>query len=91
MCDFGCGVGRLVLPFAHYSREVVGIDISESMLKECEKNLNNRGINNCQLITSDDNLASLTGSFNLIHSFITFQHIPVGTGQLRREAVKAAQ
>jgi tRNA/tmRNA/rRNA uracil-C5-methylase (TrmA/RlmC/RlmD family) len=24
VCDFGCGVGRLVLPFAHYSREVVG-------------------------------------------------------------------
>lgn len=80
VCDFGCGVGRLVLPFAHYSREVVGIDISESMLNECEKNLNSRGINNCQLITSDDNLASLTGSFNLIHSFITFQHIPVRRG-----------
>jgi 2-polyprenyl-3-methyl-5-hydroxy-6-metoxy-1,4-benzoquinol methylase len=80
VCDFGCGVGRLMIPFAHHSREIVGIDISKSMLKECEKNLNGRQIDNYKLVTSDDNLTSLTGSFNLIHSFIVFQHIPVKRG-----------
>jgi ubiquinone/menaquinone biosynthesis C-methylase UbiE len=32
--DFGCGVGRLVLPFATIAREVVGVDISEAMLTD---------------------------------------------------------
>src|SRR4029453_18161126 len=30
--DFGCGVGRLVIPFAQKCRAVVGVDVSEAML-----------------------------------------------------------
>src|SRR4051812_23982259 len=30
--DFGCGVGRLLLPFARRFQRVVGVDISPSML-----------------------------------------------------------
>lgn len=32
--DFGCGVGRLLLPFARRFEHAVGIDISEGMLRE---------------------------------------------------------
>ena len=32
--EFGCGVGRLVIPLARYFRNVIGVDISPEMLKE---------------------------------------------------------
>src|SRR5436190_21944086 len=36
--NFGCGVGRLLIPLAGIAEEVVGLDVSESMLKEARKN-----------------------------------------------------
>lgn len=81
ICDFGCGVGRLMIPLTQKCKEVVGIDVSEAMLEECEKNLKNREISNYQLIhSSDDELNNLSGNFDLIHSFIVFQHIPIERG-----------
>src|SRR5688572_3525296 len=32
--DHGCGVGRLVVPFARAAERVVGVDVSPSMLAE---------------------------------------------------------
>lgn len=79
--DFGCGVGRLVVPFAGLGEYVVGLDVSESMLKEAARNCNIYSVRNVDLIHSDDNLSSLDGRFDLIHSFIVFQHIPVERGR----------
>ena len=80
--DFGCGVGRLVIPFAEIARQVVGLDVSESMLKEARKNCDDQAIENVTLLRSDDTLSLLNGSFDLIHSFIVLQHIPVDRGEL---------
>jgi len=38
LLDFGCGVGRVLLPFAELCEAVVGVDISESMLAEARRN-----------------------------------------------------
>jgi len=35
--DFGCGVGRLLLPIARRCQTAVGIDVSDTMLREAEK------------------------------------------------------
>lgn len=35
--DFGCGVGRLVIPLTEIADHVTGVDVSESMLKEAKK------------------------------------------------------
>lgn len=78
--DFGCGVGRLVIPFSEISDKVIGLDVSESMLKEALINCNQFSKNNISLIKSDDELSLLEGSFDLIHSFIVFQHIPIERG-----------
>src|SRR5690606_30137204 len=32
--DFGCGVGRLVVPLSRLAAQVVGLDVSQSMLAE---------------------------------------------------------
>jgi len=79
--DFGCGVGRILLPLSDLSIEVVGIDVSKSMLAEARNNIAKSGINNVRLFESDDNLSKLDGSFDFIHSFIVFQHIHPSRGE----------
>ncbi|MFH1313761.1 MAG: class I SAM-dependent methyltransferase [Candidatus Eisenbacteria bacterium] len=79
--DFGCGVGRLVIPLSDVAETVTGVDVSDSMLDEAKKNCETRSIKNVILVKSDDNLSSLTGKYDFIHSFIVFQHIPVPRGE----------
>ena len=79
--DFGCGVGRLLIPFAAHAAEVVGADVAPSMLKEAAANCRTAGLNNVVLLQSDDTLSGMEGTFDLIHSYIVFQHIPVTRGE----------
>jgi 2-polyprenyl-3-methyl-5-hydroxy-6-metoxy-1,4-benzoquinol methylase len=79
--DFGCGVGRLLIPFAKITADVVGLDVSPSMLQEARRNCDAQRVHNVRLLCSDDTLSTLTGSFDLIHSCIVFQHIPVDRGR----------
>jgi len=78
--DFGCGVGRLVIPLGGLSQKVIGVDVSEHMLAEAASNCQKRNIENVSFIKSDDNLTRLTGTFNLIHSCLVLQHIPAQRG-----------
>jgi SAM-dependent methyltransferase len=73
--DFGCGVGRLVVPFAEVCDTVVGTDISESMLAEARRNCARFGVKNVALVRSDDALSHVGGPFDLVHSVIVLQHI----------------
>ena len=79
--DFGCGVGRVLIPLASMCESVVGVDVSQSMLLEAGKNCRARGVTNAELVRADDALSGLTGEFDFIHSFIVFQHIPVRRGE----------
>lgn len=78
--DFGCGVGRLTIPLSQRADEVVGVDVSDSMLAEARRNCDRAGAHNVALVKSDDQLSEVTGTFDLIHSFIVFQHIPPARG-----------
>ena len=80
--DFGCGVGRLVIPLAQIADSVTGVDVSQAMLREARSNCDAQGIKNALLIKSNDHLTSLDGKYNLVHSYIVFQHIPVNRGEL---------
>jgi SAM-dependent methyltransferase len=79
--DFGCGVGRLVLPLARVGSEVVGADISPEMLREAERNAAEAGLANTSFVRVDDTLATVPGRFDLVHSFIVLQHIPPARGE----------
>lgn len=79
--DFGCGVGRLIVPFAKLSPEVTGMDVSRAMLEEATRNCAEYGVAGVQLLVSDDDLSLLAGQFDLIHSYIVFQHIPPVRGR----------
>lgn len=72
--DFGCGVGRLTRALAPHFQNVVGIDISQSMLRQAEA-LN--PLPNCRfLLNSSDSLPFPTGQFDLIYTALVLQHVP---------------
>jgi len=73
--DFGCGVGRLTLALAQRCDAVVGVDISPAMLDEARNNARCFGYTNTDFVLSDDTLSLVVGDYDLIHSFIVFQHI----------------
>jgi SAM-dependent methyltransferase len=78
--EFGCGVGRVAIPFAREADEVVGMDVSPAMLAEAQRNCDERGIANIKLVLSDDVLSQAHGGFDLVHSCIVLQHIEVPRG-----------
>lgn len=79
--DFGCGVGRLVIPLASVCKDVTGVDVSDSMILEAQKNINQQGLTNISLVKSDDTLSRVTGQFDFINSYLVFQHIPPRRGE----------
>lgn len=79
--DFGCGVGRTLIPLAGIAAQATGLDVSPSMLQEARRNCDEHGRDNVRLLVSDDELSALAGDFDLIHSCIVFQHIPVVRGR----------
>ena len=73
--DFGCGVGRILIPLAQLCEEVVGVDVSEAMLSEARRNCDDQGLSNVEFIPT---LAALADDrqFDLVHTYIVLQHIP---------------
>lgn len=78
--DFGCGVGRLVIPFAKRGGSVVGVDISQAMLDEAARNAADTGVR-ADFVLSDDALSGVTRTFDLVHSVIVLQHISPNRGE----------
>lgn len=81
--DFGCGVGRLAIPLARRCERVVGVDVSEAMLHEARANCERLDVPNLELTTAGppgDTLANVRGDFDLVHSYIVFQHIAPDAG-----------
>lgn len=73
--DFGCGVGRLVIPLARRASHVLGVDISPSMIDEAQRNCVAAGVENASFVLSDDTLSRVSGDYGLVHSHIVLQHI----------------
>ncbi len=79
--DFGCGVGRLVLPLARRYGHATGIDISDDYIAEARRNCQKQGITNADFCESVEQLASEGRRFDLAHSSIVFNHIPWSRGR----------
>jgi SAM-dependent methyltransferase len=79
--DYGCGVGRTLVPFAQRVARVVGLDVSDAMLAEARRNCDERSLGNVTLARADDSLSSLSGVFDLVHSLLVFQHVEVTRGE----------
>lgn len=81
--DFGCGVGRLLVPLSKLFRRVAGVDVSKAMLQEAAKNLDQRDIGNVDLLESDDELSTLGDrQFDFVHTYIVLQHLSPERGYI---------
>lgn len=85
--DFGCGVGRLAIPLARRFAEVVGVDISPSMIAEARRNAGQAAscspMRWCETL---DDLAAERGSFDFVNTMIVLQHMapPRGLAAVQR-------
>jgi SAM-dependent methyltransferase len=87
--DFGCGVGRCVMPLAGRFEHVIGLDVSRSMLAEAQRNCAASGIANAIFATADDTLSAVAERLDLAHSCLVLQHIARGRGMRILDAMMA--
>lgn len=80
--EFGCGVGRLLLPLGRYFDTVLGTDVSVSMLARARAHSHLAGASNIQLVLADDRLSRIEGTFDFIVSYLVLQHVPVRRGEV---------
>jgi SAM-dependent methyltransferase len=78
--DHGCGVGRLSLPLAKEFAEVLGLDVSQSMVAEARLNADRAGRQNLNFALADDALSHAIGAFDFVNSLMVLQHVPVRRG-----------
>jgi len=80
--DYGSGLGRLTIPIARASRQTIGVDISDPMLRESRKNAASMGVANVTFVHAGDFLdaADATYPFDFVHSYIVLQHIAPRVG-----------
>jgi SAM-dependent methyltransferase len=79
--DFGCGVGRLAIPFSQItSGEVLGIDVSPDILQIAKAHAKVYEASNIKFIVYDGKTLPSTAQFDLINSYIVLQHIEKSIG-----------
>jgi cyclopropane fatty-acyl-phospholipid synthase-like methyltransferase len=73
--EIGCGTGRLVKPLAGRVARVVGVDLSDEMLRRARDYC--AGLPNVELRSTDGRLDFLSDDeFDFVFSHIVFQHLP---------------
>jgi 2-polyprenyl-3-methyl-5-hydroxy-6-metoxy-1,4-benzoquinol methylase len=78
--DFGCGVGRLLIPIAKISECAVGVDIAPKMLEIAKANAAAAKVSNIEFVVSDDDFSRVDGQFDFINTYLVLQHIPPERG-----------
>lgn len=73
--DFRCGVGRLVIPFAQRAGQVVGADISPSMIAEAKHDCSAAKVLGFESVESEGGLNRIHGTFGLVRSYIVLKQI----------------
>lgn len=73
--EIGCGMGRLLRPLSPRVEHVVGVDLSEEMLRRAREHC--ASLSNVELARTDGGLDSLADrTFDFVFSHIVFQHLP---------------
>jgi SAM-dependent methyltransferase len=74
--EIGCGIGRVTRALAARAAAVVGVDVSAEMIRTGRQAL--ADLDNVELVVGNGtDLAGLPdASFDVVYSFVVFQHIP---------------
>ena len=76
--EVGVGDGRYTIPLAKYGNLVVGVDISQEMLRKCLKNAKHHKVQNAvSLVRADaESLPFRNGTFKKVVCIATLVHVP---------------
>lgn len=69
--EYGCGVGRLLVPFARRATKVTGVDISPAMLETARAHIAKSGVTNVELV----GVRSGISTFDLVNCFLVLQRM----------------
>lgn len=84
--DVGCGSGLLFSFIESFVNMIVGIDISDKLLKEAKKGKNKENIH---LILADaDHLPFMNNKFDIIFAFTILQNMPIPENTLKEIKIK---
>jgi 2-polyprenyl-3-methyl-5-hydroxy-6-metoxy-1,4-benzoquinol methylase len=72
--DVGCGTGELTKKLASYSKEIIGIDVSENMIREAEKRNNEENITYLK-ISVERYFEETDKTFDIIISIAALHHM----------------
>ncbi len=73
--EYGCGVGRLLIPFARRASAVTGVDVSPAMLEIAREHVAKAGVTNVELLPELDER-----TFDLVNCFLVLQRMRPGDG-----------
>lgn len=73
--DFGCGIGRLTEPLREHFRSVVGLDMSEEMIRQASGRLKGHDGIRFVVNTTADLAVFSDASFDFVNEFVVFQHM----------------
>ncbi|ORX23733.1 SAM-dependent methyltransferase [Thermoanaerobacterium sp. PSU-2] len=76
VADIGTGSGFMALELSKYAREVVGIDVSDEMLKYAKQTAENAGINNIIFLKgSMEQIPIIDDSIDVVFSNMVLHHV----------------
>lgn len=79
--DFGCGFGRLAIPFSRITnKEIVGLDISHEIIEKAKEHAATFERENVKFLVYDGKNLPELPSFDVVNSYIVLQHIEVDRG-----------
>jgi SAM-dependent methyltransferase len=77
--DFGCGVGRNLVPLARRCDRAIGLDVSPTMVERSAARLAECGLRDAQALVVDRRIDTARlaafGPVDFVHSVLVFQHI----------------
>jgi SAM-dependent methyltransferase len=87
--EYGCGIGRLLIPFARRSESVTGVDISPAMLAHARQQLERAGVRNAELLTAEE-FESAPRTFDVVNCFLVLQRLRRDEGMALLERLTSA-
>jgi ubiquinone/menaquinone biosynthesis C-methylase UbiE len=77
--EYGCGVGRLAIPFARRAESVTAVDISPAMLETARQHIARAGVRGVELLDAGA-FARDTRTFDLVNCFLVLQRMRPSEG-----------
>ncbi|HXH41052.1 MAG TPA: methyltransferase domain-containing protein [Thermoanaerobaculia bacterium] len=77
--EFGCGPGRLAIPFARRAGSVTAVDRSPAMLHAARREAARQSVANIYFKTTAE-LAATHRTFDLVNAYLLFQRLPPAQG-----------